>query len=349
MHFNYLGRTGLLVSELCLGTMTFGGREGMWQQIGSLEQTDADELVRTALDHGINFLDTANVYADGRSEQITGQALRNLGVGRHDVVVATKVFARMGPGQNSVGSSRAHILDQAKESLKRLQVDHIDLYQLHGFDAATPMEEMMEALDTLVRHGHVRYIGVSNWAAWQVVKALGIAERRNLAPIRSLQAYYTLAGRDLEREIIPMLTSEKVGLMVWSPLAGGLLSGKYDRANSAEGRRATFDFPPVDRKRADAVIDAMRPIAEAKKCSVAQIALAWLLHQRAVTSVIVGAKRKEQLVENIAAVDVKLSADDLKALDMASALTKEYPGWMLERQGIYRGANLSRWTAERVT
>ncbi|GAC1331812.1 MAG: aldo/keto reductase [Beijerinckiaceae bacterium] len=342
MHFNYLGKTGLLVSELCLGTMTFGGKGGMWQQIGSLQQAEADELVRIALDAGINFLDTANVYAEGLSEQITGQALRNVGVARHDVVVATKVFGRMGPGQNSVGSSRVHILDQAKESLKRLQLDYIDLYQIHGFDPATPIEEVLEALDILVRHGHVRYIGVSNWAAWHVAKALGLAERRNLAPIRSLQAYYTLAGRDLEREIIPMLASENVGLMVWSPLAGGLLSGKYDRANSAEGRRTAFDFPPVERTRADAVIDAMRPIATARQCTVAQVALAWLLHQPTVTSVIVGAKRKEQLTENIAATGVELTPDDLQALDAASVLPKEYPGWMFERQGGYRGTNLSR-------
>jgi aryl-alcohol dehydrogenase-like predicted oxidoreductase len=339
MRYKTLGQTGLFVSELCLGTMTFGGGEGMWNQIGALQQRDANELVRAALDAGINFLDTANVYSNGLSETITGQALRDLGIARDQVVVATKVFGRMADGPNGHGASRFHILEQVRASLKRLQLDHIDLYQIHGFDSVTPIDETLEALDSLVRQGVVRYVGVSNWAAWQVAKALGISAQRHLAPIRSLQAYYTLAGRDLEREIGPMLASEKVGLMVWSPLAGGLLSGKYDRSNTAgEGRRATFDFPPVDRERADRVIEAMRPIAEARKCSVAQIALAWLLHQPVVTSVIIGAKRITQLTENIGAVDIELTVDDLKALDAASALPKEYPGWMIERQGASRAA-----------
>ncbi|WP_349262492.1 aldo/keto reductase [Geminicoccus sp.] len=338
MRYNPLGQTGLFVSELCLGTMTFGGSEGIWGQIGNLRQQEADALVTAALDAGINFIDTADVYAHGVSEEITGQALRNLGIPRQQVVVATKGFGRMGEGPNNLGATRYHILDAAKASLKRLQLDHVDLYQIHGFDNATPIEETLEALDILVRHGHVRYVGVSNWAAWQIAKALGIAERRNLAPIRSLQAYYTLAGRDLEREIVPMLASEKVGLMVWSPLAGGLLSGKYDCNDEAsgDGRRATFDFPPVDRERAYNVIDAMRAIAASKDCTVAQVALAWLLHQPVVTSVIVGAKRVEQLKENIGAVDIELSPDDLAALDANSQLPKEYPGWMLERQGGYR-------------
>jgi len=338
MRYHTLGQTGLLVSELCLGTMTFGGEEGFWGDIGKLEQQDADALVKTALEAGINFIDTANVYAGGRSEQITGQALRNLGVARDEVVVATKVYGRMGKGPNGSGASRYHIMEQAKASLKRLQLDHVDLYQIHAFDSVTPLEETLEALDTLVRQGHVRYGGVSNWAAWQVAKALGISERRGLARIASLQSYYTIAGRDLEREIVPMLLSEKVGLMVWSPLAGGLLSGKYDRRNEqgGGGRRASFDFPPVDRERGYEVIDAMRRVAEAKGRSVAQIALAWLLHQPAVTSVIIGAKRPEQLTENLAAADIALSPDELRALDAVSALPREYPGWMLERQGANR-------------
>ncbi|MFI5014107.1 MAG: aldo/keto reductase [Hyphomicrobiales bacterium] len=344
MRYNKLGQTGLFVSELCLGTMTFGGSEGMWRHIGALQQKEADELVRTAFDAGVNFIDTANVYSEGLSEEITGQALKNLGIAREKVVIATKVFGRMGEGPNGSGASRAHILDQVQGSLRRLKVDHIDLYQIHGFDNETPIEETLEALDSLVRQGLVRYVGVSNWAAWHVAKALGIAERRKLAPIRSLQAYYTLAGRDLEREIVPMLTAEKVGLLVWSPLAGGLLSGKYDRSNTqgADGRRANFDFPPVDRERAYAVIDAMRPIAKARDATVAQVALAWLLHQPSVTSVIVGAKRVSQLTENIGAADIALSAEDLKSLDAASALPKEYPGWMLERQGANRTAESRR-------
>ncbi|MGZ9006448.1 MAG: aldo/keto reductase, partial [Burkholderiales bacterium] len=215
-----LGRTGLFVSELCLGTMTFGGGEGMWGKIGSLQQDEADRLLGIALDAGINFIDTADVYARGLSEQITGQALKNLNVPRENVIVATKVFGETSAGPNARGASRSHILDGVKASLKRLQLDHIDLYQIHGFDPATPIDETLRALDQLVRHGHVRHIGVSNWAAWQIVKALGISERLNLARIESLQAYYTVAGRDLERELIPMLRSENVGLMVWSPLAG---------------------------------------------------------------------------------------------------------------------------------
>jgi aryl-alcohol dehydrogenase-like predicted oxidoreductase len=336
MRYNTLGQTGLLVSELCLGTMTFGGSEGMWSQIGRVQQEEADALLRAALDAGVNFLDTANVYSNGLSEEITGQALRNLGVARDEVVITTKVFGRVGEGPNATGASRAHILDQVKRSLQRLLTDHIDLYLIHGFDRITPMEETLEALDVLVRHGHVRYVGVSNWAAWHVAKALGICERLQLAPPRMLQAYYTVAGRDLEREIVPMLQSEKVGLMVWSPLAGGLLSGKFDRSNTGDGRRATFDFPPVQRDRAMDVIDAMRPIAAAHGASVAQVALAWLLHQPVVTSVIVGAKRVQQLQDNLGAVDVRLTEEDLSALDRVSALPSEYPGWMLERQSAYR-------------
>ena len=343
MHYNKLGRTGLFVSELCLGTMTFGGDAGMWGHIGKLQQNDADRLIGTAMDAGINFIDTADVYAEGRSEEITGQALKNLKVPRDSVVVATKVFGQTGPGPNARGNSRVHILDGVRASLKRLQLDHIDLYQIHGFDPATPIEETMRALDILVQHGHVRYVGVSNWAAWQIVKALGIAERHNLARFESLQAYYTLAGRDLEREIVPMLESEGLGLMVWSPLAGGLLSGKVSREQqSAEGsRRATFDFPPVDRARAYDCIDVMRPMAESRGVSVAQIALAWLLHQKVVTSVIVGAKRLEQLEDNIAATGVTLSHAELEALGKPSALPAEYPGWMFERQGEYRMKQLA--------
>ena len=344
MRYNRLGRTGLFVSELCLGTMTFGGAGELWSKIGDLGQREADALIKAAIDGGINFLDTADVYSEGRSEEITGQAIRNLGLAREDVVVATKGFGRVGsaPGPNRVGASRAHILQACKDSLRRLGLDHVDLYQLHGFDAATPIEEMLEALDVLVRHGHVRYVGVSNWAAWQVAKALGIAERKNLAPPRSLQSYYTIAGRDLEREIVPMLRSEEVGLMVWSPLAGGLLSGKYDLGEDGQdttqgtGRRAAFDFPPVDRPRARPVLAALREIAGEKGCSVAQTALAWLLHQPVVTSVIVGAKRPDQLADNLGAVDVELTAADLARLDAASALPKEYPGWMIERQSGLR-------------
>ncbi|OOY11889.1 aldo/keto reductase [Thioclava marina] len=337
MRYKPLGPSGLLVSELCLGTMTFGGSEGMWGQIGQLRQDEADALVRTALDAGINFIDTANIYAGGESERILGQSLRNLGVARDEVVIATKVLGPMGEGINQRGASRYHIMEQCKASLSRLQLDHVDLYQIHGFDPMTPITETLEALDTLVRHGHIRYVGLSNWAAWQVMKAVGITEARKLAPILSLQSYYTIAGRDLERDIVPMLRDTGIGLMVWSPLAGGLLSGKYDRdGKGADGRRATFDFPPVEKDRAFDVIDAMRPIAEAKGVSVSQVALAWLLHQDVVTSVIVGAKRIDQLSDNIGATQITLDPEELATLDKVSALPAEYPGWMLERQGSYR-------------
>ncbi|HEY1846637.1 MAG TPA: aldo/keto reductase [Buttiauxella sp.] len=339
MRYKKLGHTGLFVSELCLGTMTFGGEGGMWGKIGNLAQSDAEKLVGGALDAGINFIDTANVYSEGRSEIITGQALKNLKVPRENVVVATKVFGETGTaGANSRGSSRYHIINSVKDSLQRMQLDHIDLYQLHGFDPATPIEETLRALDTLVQHGHVRYIGVSNWAAWQIMKALGISERLGLAKFASLQAYYTIAGRDLERELVPMLQSEGVGLMVWSPLAGGLLSGKYGRDGQAEegSRRVEFDFPPVNKDRAFDCVDVMREMADGKGVSVAQVALAWLLHQEAVSSVIIGAKRIDQLNDNIAAAEIRFTEDELEKLNAVSELPREYPGWMLERQGEYR-------------
>ncbi|MBC9033423.1 aldo/keto reductase [Sphingomonas sp. JC676] len=338
MRFNKLGRSGLIVSELCLGTMTFGGQEGMWGRIGQLQQDEADALVKAGLDAGINFIDTANVYAEGRSETILGQALKNLGVRREEVVIATKVLGRMHDGPNGAGASRGHILDQVKASLDRLQLDHIDLYQIHGFDETTPIEETLSALDNLVRRGVVRYIGLSNWAAWQVAKAVGIAAARDYAQIASLQAYYTIAGRDLERDVIPMLQSEGVGLMVWSPLAGGFLSGKYTREGEGEGRRAGFDFPPVDKARGYDVVDVLRELSPAKGKSVAQLALGWLLHQPAVSSVILGAKRADQLADNLGAVDVAFTPDELARLDAVSKLPPEYPGWMIERQGGYRGA-----------
>ena len=343
MRYNRLGRTGLFVSELCLGTMTFGGSGEVWSKIGALQQSEAEALVKTSVDQGINFIDTADVYSEGLSEEITGQALHGLGIARHDVVLATKVFGETAKGPNGRGSSRTHIIDGVKASLKRLKTDYIDLYQLHGFDPATPMEETLRALDILVQHGHVRYIGVSNWAAWQIAKALGMSERLGLARFESLQAYYTVAGRDLERELVPMMRSEAVGLMVWSPLAGGLLSGKYTRDQQGEqgSRRVSFDFPPVQKDRAYDCIEAMRPMAESRGVSVAQIALAWLLHQPHVTSVIVGAKRVDQLEDNIAATKVDLTAADLDVIDKVSALPSEYPGWMLLRQGDLRRKQLA--------
>lgn len=343
MRYNSLGRTGLIVSELCLGTMTFGGTDaGIWGKIGRLEQDEADALVKGAVDGGINFIDTANVYSEGRSETILGQSLRNLGIARNEVVIATKALGRMHPGPNGAGASRGHILAQVEDSLRRLQTDHIDLYQIHGWDALTPIEETLHALDILVRAGKVRYVGLSNWAAWQVAKAQGIAERKGYAPIASLQAYYTIAGRDLEREVVPMLRSEGIGLMVWSPLAGGFLSGKFTRDGEGEGRRAGFDFPPVDKQRGFDIIDVLREMAEARGRSVAQLALAWLLHRPVVSTVIIGAKRPDQLADNLGSVEVEFSVDDLARLDAASRLAPEYPGWMLERQSDYRGTSPPR-------
>jgi len=337
MRYRRLGQSGLFVSELCLGTMTFGGSDDVWGQIGQLQQEEADDLVRTALDAGVNFFDTANIYAGGNSERILGQSLKNIGANRDEVVVATKVHGQMGEGPNARGTSRYHILSQVEASLDRLQVDHVDLYQIHGFDPATPVEETLDALDSLVSKGTIRYYGLSNWAAWQVMKAIGIAAAKNLPNIVSLQAYYTLAGRDLEREIAPMLLSEGVGLMVWSPLAGGFLSGKFDReGKAAEGRRVNFDFPPLNKERAYSAIELMRELARDLRCTVPQIAIAWLLHQKVVTSVIVGAKRVDQLSDTLGSVNVSLSDDHLGALAAITDMPPEYPGWMLAFQNEYR-------------
>jgi aryl-alcohol dehydrogenase-like predicted oxidoreductase len=339
MKYNLLGNTGLKVSELCLGTMTFGGNKGIWSAIGKLAQDEVDAILKRSADAGINFIDTANVYSEGLSEQLTGQSIRNLGLHRDDLVIATKVRGKMGEGPNSSGLSRKHILQQAEESLKRLQIDYIDLYQIHGFDALTPMEETLHALDALVNSGKVRYIGCSNLAAWQLMKALGISERKGYSKFVSLQAYYTIAGRDLERELVPLLNDQQVGLMVWSPLAGGFLSGKYTRQSVAEdGRRANFDFPPVNKEKAYDIIDVMKEMAAAKNVSTAQIALAWLLHQPVVSTVIIGAKKTEQLEDNIKATEVQLTAEELARLDEISRLQQEYPAWMLERQGADRKA-----------
>jgi len=331
MHYNKLGHTGLFVSELCFGTMTFGG-QGQFGIVGQVQQAEAEALLAKALEAGVNFIDTADTYSDGQAERITGQALKNLGVARSEIVVATKVFGAAGPGHNGQGSSRAHILDAAKASLERMQLDHIDLYQLHGFDPGTPIEESLEALDDLVRQGLVRYVGVSNWAAWQMTKALGISALRGLTKLAAVQAYYTLAGRELEREIIPMLESEGLGLLVWSPLAGGLLSGKVTRAQQeiAGTRRAAFAFPPVEMERGYDVIEVLSALAERKGHTVARLAIAWLLHQKAVTSVILGAKRVEQLIDTLTATSVTFEAAELAQLDAASKLPLEYPGWMIE-------------------
>jgi aryl-alcohol dehydrogenase-like predicted oxidoreductase len=338
MEYKTLGNTGLLVSTLCLGCMTFHGGQGFWQKVGTVDQAGADDLVKASIEAGINFFDTADVYSEGESERTLGQSLKNLGIARKDVVIASKVYGRTGPGRNDVGASRGHIMDSIDATLERLQTDHLDLYQIHGNDTITPIEETLRALDTLVTSGKVRYIGVSNWLAWKIAKALTVSDFRNLARFDTLQAYYSIAGRDLEREIVPLLEAEKTGLLVWSPLAGGLLSGKFSRENQKpEGsRRSEFDFPIVDKERTWRILDAIKPIAEAHNCSAARVSLAWLLSKPFVTSVIIGAKRPDQLEDNLAAVDLHLSADELKQLDEVSALPPEYPGWMLPFQGASR-------------
>jgi aryl-alcohol dehydrogenase-like predicted oxidoreductase len=345
MRYNRLGNSGLIVSELCLGAMTFGRRASRFGLIHGLDQDAATALVRQAFDAGVNFVDTANVYTEGQSEEFVGGALRALGLPRSQTVIATKATGGMGPGKLESGFSKKHLLDQIDASLARLQLDYVDLYQIHAWDPHTPMEEALRALEDIVRSGRARYIGVSNWAAWQIMKALGIQERRGWDKFVSLQAYYTVAGRDLERDLGPLLASEGVGLMVWSPLAGGLLSGKYSLNPAGEiegdGRRAQFDFPVVDKQRTFALVEAMRPMAEEKGVSVAGIALAWLLHQDVVSTVIVGAKRPDQLNENLAASDIGLSADELAVLGELSALPREYPGWMFDMQGQYYADKVS--------
>jgi len=333
MRYRLLGRTGLFVSEICLGAMTYGGK-GRWEVVGRLGIPEAQAQIKAAFDAGVNFIDTANVYSEGESESIVGKALAGLGLPREDLVIATKVRVRMGPGPNRVGLSRVHIMNEANASLRRLGLDHIDLYQIHGVDQVTPMDETLRALEDLVRSGKVRHIGVSNHAAWQIMKALGISEQQGWNRFQSIQAYYSIAGRELEREIVPVALDQGLSVLVWSPLAGGLLSGKFSEAAAGpEGaRRSTFDFPPVDRPRAFRCVDAMRPIAQAHGVSVARVALAWVLQRPSVTSVIIGAKSLEQLEDNLAAAELQLSEAERTTLEEVSRLPREYPGWMFERQ-----------------
>ena len=338
MRYRLLGRTGLYVSELCLGTMTFGG-QGFWKVMGALDQDAATALVKQAFDAGVNFIDTANVYSLGESETLTGNAIKGLGLPRDELVVATKATGIMSEtAVNARGQSRYHLMNELDASLKRLQLDHIDLYQLHGYDPLTPLEEVLSTLNDMVRSGKVRYIGLCNMAAWQIMKGLAISDRNHWARFESVQAYYTVAGRDLEREVLPLMQDQQLGLMVWSPLAGGLLSGKFgpDGKGPEGTRRASFDFPVVDKARAFRVVDAMRPIAQRHEVSVARVALAWLLSRPQVSSVIVGAKTPAQLADNIGATQLDLNAEELQALDAVSALPPEYPGWMLAMQGQYR-------------
>jgi aryl-alcohol dehydrogenase-like predicted oxidoreductase len=329
-----LGNTGLFVSRLCLGGLTFGNLTGtgMYQTVAGLEQKAVNDLVERALDAGVNLIDTANVYSDGQSEVMVGQALKDLGVRRSDVIVATKFFSRTGNGPNDIGASRSHIMTAVEQSLTRLDLDYIDLYQMHGQESVTPDEEFLSALDDLVSGGKIRYIGCSNWQAWKLMKALAISQHRDLTRFQSVQSYYSIAGRDIERELSPLLQDQKVGLMVWGALAWGLLSGKYSRDGSGPGggRRAHIDYPPVDYERAWNCIDEMRDIGDSHGVSVARVALAWILAQPFVTTVIVGAKNIDQLNDNLAALDLELSVQEIERLDKVSALSIEYPGWAVE-------------------
>jgi len=326
MKYRQLADTGVFVSELCLGAMTFGGAGQIWEAIGGLGQAEVDALVHRALDQGVNFIDTANVYSAGESETLLGKALAGR---RHEVVLATKVRGRTGPGPNEVGLSRLHIMKAVEDSLRRLGTDYIDLYQVHRHDSLTNIEDTLRTLDDLVRAGKVRYIGCSNLPAWYLMKALAVSRELRLDRFRSTQSFYSLLGRDLERDTIPLVRDQGLGLLVWSPLAGGFLSGKFTRTGGDEAaRRARFDFPPVDKEKGYAILDVLTAIAQAHGATVPQIALAWLLANPAVTSVIIGARRTAQLDDNLKSIDVALTDEDMKALDEVSRLPLSYPEWM---------------------
>jgi len=338
MKYRQLGNTGARVSELCLGTMTFGS--GFFN-IAVVDQAGANQIVARAIDAGINFFDTADVYSFGESEQILGQALEDCGVARESVIIATKVFAptsraaAMRKGDvNGYGLSRQHIMAGCEASLRRIGTDYIDLYQVHGFDLRTPIEETLRALDDLVRQGKVRYPGCSNWPARHLMKALCLAEAKGWERFATLQAYYSLAGRDLEHELVPLCHEEGLGILPWSPLSGGFLTGKYRRgqADPAGARRSGFSFPPIDEARAFDAVEALDAMAAEKGATIPQLALAWLLAQPAVSSVIIGANKMAQLEDNLKAVDVRLSAAEVERLSAITQPPVMYPQWMVKRQ-----------------
>ncbi len=330
MKYRILGNTGLKVSVLCLGTMNYGGK-GFFGYMGDLSQDKVDEQVNTAMQAGVNFIDTANIYSEGLSEMMIGQAIKNLSIPRHHLVLATKVRGSMGKGENDRGLSKKHILHQIEGSLRRLGTDYIDLYQIHTADPLTPIEETIRTLDDLVRSGKIRYFGASNIPAWQLMKGLAYSQYNHLDRFASLQVNYSLDVRDIEREIVPVLQDQKVGMMVWSPLSGGLLTGKYTRGvQKEEGRLRSFPFPPFHEERAYDVLDVLIPMAEQKKVSVSQLALAWLLHRPVVSSVIIGATKLHQLQDNLKAVDVAFTPDELSLLNEISQLPVEYPGNVIE-------------------
>ena len=341
MKYKSLGNTGLWVSELTLGTMTFDVEGGSYAgRMGYTGQEGADRLVSLSMDAGVNLFDTANIYASGVSEEILGRAL---GSKRKDAIVATKLFNTMTHGMNDVGTSRLAIMREVEASLSRLGTDYIDLYQVHNYDYTTPIEETMRALDDCVRQGKVRYIGLSNFTAWQIAKADGVAKCMGTEKFCSVQTYYSLAGREVEREILPASIDLGLGTMIYSPLAGGFLTGKYTLEAEAEGRRSQFQFPPVDPEQGPRIIEALGEIAQSHEATISQISLAWLLHKKGVTSVIVGARTEEQLLSNLGAVDIELSREEIRKLDKVSALKLEYPGYIPRWE---RGENLYKQKAE---
>jgi aryl-alcohol dehydrogenase-like predicted oxidoreductase len=331
MKMRYLGNSGIKVTEICFGAMTFGGK-GYWKVIGALEQKDVNELVKLALDGGVNFFDTADVYSEGLSEEMLGKALGNH---RKEIILATKVRGRTGKGPNDVGLSRHHIIENCNASLKRLGTDYIDLYQLHSFDPYTPPEETLSALDDLVRSGKVRYIGASNHTGWQLMKALSISDKQNLEKFITLQAYYSLVARDLENELVPLCLDQKLGILPWSPLGGGFLTGKYrrgkERPKNARRTDRESQFLQFDEEKGFDIVDELERIAKNHNATIAQAALNYLLRKPGVSSVIIGARTKEQLVDNLKASDWEMTPEEVTKLDTLSMPPKVYPYWMLER------------------
>ena len=326
MQYTRLGNTGLIVSRMAFGSMTFGSGEGAFGSVYKVDQATANNLVARALDAGINFFNTADAYANGQSEEMLGQAL---GKRRQEVVIASKVGNRMSDVLIDQGLSRQHILSSVQGSLKRLGTDYLDLYLVHRLDPYTPLEETLEALNSVVQQGLVRYIGFSNWPAWLAAKAVGLQQKQNWAQFRAAEMYYSLVGRDLENEIVPFAQDAGVGIMIWSPLAGGFLSGRYTRENpGGDGGRLTgFDLIPFDRERGYNVVDHLRTIATQHHVSPAQVALAWLLSRPHVTSVLVGASKLSQLEDNIGAAQLELSLDELSTLDKLTEPNAPYPNW----------------------
>jgi aryl-alcohol dehydrogenase-like predicted oxidoreductase len=326
MERRLLGKSGLQVSVLSFGAMTFGG-EGMLAMVGQTQQEEANRLVGICIDGGINLFDTADAYSNGKSEEILGHALRGK---RQDIVLATKAWGRMGKGANDIGASRQHIVTACEASLKRLGTDYIDLYQIHAFDALTPLEETLRALDDLVGAGKVRYIGCSNYAGWQLMKALAISDKYGFERYVSHQIYYSLAGRDAENDLLPLGVDQGVGTIVWGPLAFGLLTGKFRRGkHDPEGARGTLAGAPggIDREKLDTITDALAEIAEARGATMAHVAMNYLLRKPAISTVLFGARNEAQLRDNIAAAGWTMSDEELSKLDVASAKPLPYPQW----------------------